>query len=159
MPKQGKAKRDGVINPHNQWILNTENVMLSKRYESTEQRINNYKHNDNNDYYELKSEKGRDLTQFYDKSPYTNRKIPKASENEDIWLSPMSKAPTPTEKSKKQRESTKTPPKTSITQRLRTDFGRSVRVTIATQLVWLTGLRDPNLPTYHKSRVIKRTHI
>ena len=39
---------------------------------------------------------------------------------EEIWLSPMTKAPTPTEKSKKQRDNTKTPPKTSITQRLRT---------------------------------------
>ena len=33
----------------------------------------------------------------------------------------MTKAPTPTEKSKKQCDNTKTPPKTSITQRLRTD--------------------------------------
>ena len=49
----------------------------------------------------------------------------------------MTKTPTPTEKSKKQRDNTKTPPKTSITQRLRTDLGRSVGVTIATQLVWL----------------------
>ena len=30
--------------------------------------------------------------------------------------------------------------KSSITQWLRTDLGRSVGVTIATQLVWLTGL-------------------
>ena len=52
----------------------------------------------------------------------------------------MTKAPTPTEKSKKQRDNTKTPPKTSITQRLRTDLGRSVGVTIATQLVWLNQL-------------------
>ena len=49
----------------------------------------------------------------------------------------MTKAPTPTEKSKMQRENTKTPPKTSITQRLRTDLGRSVWVTIATKLVRL----------------------
>ena len=60
------------------------------------------------------SEKGKDLTQSYDKSPYTDKK-----------------------KSKKQRDNTKTPPKTSITQRLRTDLGRSVWVMIATQLVWL----------------------
>ena len=33
---------------------------------------------------------------------------------EEIWLSPMTKAPTPTEKSKKQLDNTKTPPKTSI---------------------------------------------
>ena len=35
----------------------------------------------------------------------------------------------------KQRGNTKTPPKTSITQRLPTDLGRLVRVTIATKLV------------------------
>ena len=39
-----------------------------------------------------------DMTQTYDKRPYTQRK------------------------SKKQRDNTKTPPKTSITQRLRTDL-------------------------------------
>ena len=33
-----------------------------------------------------------------------------------------------------------TPQKSSIKQRLRTDLGRSVGVTTATQLVWLTGL-------------------
>ena len=60
---------------------------------------------------------------------------------EEIWFSPMTKAPTPTkQKFKKQRDNTKTPPKTSITQRLRTDSGRSVRVTIAAQLVWLNKL-------------------
>ena len=52
-------------------------------------------------------EKGRDLTQSYDKSPYTNR------------------------------NNTTMPPKTLITQRLRTDLGRSVGVTTATLLVWL----------------------
>ena len=38
----------------------------------------------------------------------------------------MTKAPTPAENSKEQRNKTKTPPKTSITQRLSTDLGRSV---------------------------------
>ena len=56
-------------------------------------------------------------------------------------------------------DNTKTPPKTSITQRLRTDLGRSFGVTTVIQLLWLTGLRVPNLPTNHKRRVIKRTHI
>ena len=51
---------------------------------------------------------------------------------------PMTKAHTPTEKSKKKRDNTKTPPKTSIKQRLQTDLGQSVGVTISTQLVWLT---------------------
>ena len=46
-------------------------------------------------------------------------------------------APTPTEKSKKQRANTKTPPKTSISQRLRTELRPSVGVTIATHFVWL----------------------
>ena len=49
-----------------------------------------------------------------DKSPYTDRKIKKP-----MW----------------QHKNATT--KTSITQRLRTDLGRSVGVTIATQLVWL----------------------
>ena len=54
---------------------------------------------------------------------------------EVIRLSPMTKASTPTEKFKKQHDNTKTPPKTSITHRLRTDLGRSVGVpvTIATE--------------------------
>ena len=56
---------------------------------------------------------------------------------EEIWLSPMTKAPTATEKSRKQRDNTKTPPKTSITQWLRTDLGRSVGVTTVTPLVSL----------------------
>ena len=67
----------------------------------------------------------------------------------DIWLSPMTKAPTPTEKSKKQRDNIKNATKTSITQRLRTDLGRSVWVTTATQLVRLnrfTGSQPSHLP-------------
>ena len=59
-------------------------------------------------------EKGRDLTQSCDKNPYTLRTNPK-----------------------KQRDNIKTPPKTLITQLLRTDLGRSVEVTAVTQLVWL----------------------
>ena len=51
-----------------------------------------------------------------------------------------------------------TPQKSSNKQQLRTDLGRSVGVTTATQLVWLTGLRA-HLPTPRNSRVIKRTHI
>ena len=57
-------------------------------------------------------------------------------EKKGLLLSPMTKAPTPTEKSKKQRDNTKNAIKTSVTQRLRTDLGRSVGVTIATLLVW-----------------------
>ena len=64
----------------------------------------------------LLREKGRDLTQSFNKSPYTHRKIQKATRQH------------------------KTPRKTSITQRLRTDLGRSDGVTIATQLVLLNRL-------------------
>ena len=51
-----------------------------------------------------------------------------------------------------------TPQKSTIKQQLRTDLGRSVGVTTATQLVWLTGLRA-HLSTPRNIRVIKRTHI
>ena len=60
---------------------------------------------------------------------------------------------------KKQRDNTKTAPKSSITQRLRTDLGRSVWVTIATQLVWLNRFTGPNVPTNRKRYAIKMTHI
>ena len=59
-----------------------------------------------------------------------------SEKKEEIWHIPMTKAPTPTEKSKKQRDNTKPPPKASITQRLRTYLERSVWVTTATRLVW-----------------------
>ena len=39
-----------------------------------------------------------------------------------------------------------TPQKSSITQRLQTDLGRSVGVTTATQLVWLTWFTGPTFP-------------
>ena len=67
----------------------------------------------------------------------------------------MTKAPTPTEMSKGQSDNTNNATKKSIKQRLRTDLGRSVGVTTATQLVWLTGLRA-HLPTNRNSRLIKR---
>ena len=80
------------------------------------------------------------------------------TKKEEIWHSPMTKALTPTEMSKGQMTTQTTPQKSSIKQRLRTDLGRSVGVTKATQLVWLTGLRA-HLSTNRNSRVIKRTHI
>ena len=74
----------------------------------------------------LMREKGRDLTQSYYKNPYNNRNVQKG------------KVTTQT-----------TPQKSSITQRLQTDLGRSVGVTTATQLVWLTWFTGPTfrLPT------------
>ena len=56
----------------------------------------------------------------------------------------MTKASPPAEMSKRQSQKVTTqttPQKSSITQRLRTDLERSVGVTTATKLVWLTGLR------------------
>ena len=66
------------------------------------------------------------MTQSYDKSTYTQRKI---------------------QKSKTQRDNTqKNPPqKTSITQRLRTDLGRSVGVTIVSPMVWLNRFTSAQL--------------
>ena len=69
-------------------------------------------------------ENGRDLTQSYDKSPCTNRNVQRAK-----WQH-------------KQHNATKS----SSTQRLRTDLGRSVGVTTATQLVWLTWFTGPTFP-------------
>ena len=63
-------------------------------------------------------ENGRYLTQSYDKSPYNHIKIQRAT-----WQY-------------------KTPPKFSITQRLRTDLGRLVGVTAVTPRMWLN--RFPN---------------
>ena len=71
-----------------------------------------------------------------------------------LWQKPLHK-----QKCQKGKVTTqKTPQKSSIKQRLRTDLGRSVGVTKAIQLVWLTGLRA-HLPTNRNSRLIKRTHI
>ena len=70
----------------------------------------------------------------------------------------MTKSPTPTDCHKDKVTTQTTPQKSSIKQRLRTDLERSVRVTTATQLVWLTCLRA-HLPSPRNSRVIKTTHI
>ena len=61
---------------------------------------------------------------------------------EEIWLIPMTKAPSPTENSKKQRNNRKNATKTFITLRLRTDLGRSVGVPPATQLVRLNRFTE-----------------
>ena len=61
-------------------------------------------------------EKGRDLTQSYNKSPYTHKKKKQQQQKTNNWK-------------------TETPPKTSITQWLKADLGRPVLITIATKLV------------------------
>ena len=55
---------------------------------------------------------------------------------EDIWLSPMTKAPY----NHRNPKSNVTTPKTSITRRLRTDLGRSVGVTTVKPLICLNRL-------------------
>ena len=84
--------------------------------------------------------------------------IPDEEKKKQIWLSPITKTPIPTENSENNGQH-KTPPKTSITQPLRTDFWRSVGITTDIQLVWLNRFTVPNIPTNRKSRLIKRTHI
>ena len=66
--------------------------------------------------------KGGDLTQSYDKSPYIHGNVKRAVTTQT------------------------TPQKSSIKQRLRTDLRRSVGVTTATQLVWLTWFTGPTFP-------------
>ena len=62
---------------------------------------------------------------------------------EEIWPSPMTN-PIHQQKCQKDKVTTQTTPqKSSIKQQLRTDLGRSVGVTIATQLVWLTWFTGP----------------
>ena len=73
---------------------------------------------------------------------------------EDIWLDLMTKDHTPPEKSKKQRDNTKPPPKTLITQRLRTvSWGNYSHPTGVIKPV--NGIQT--LHTNHKSCVIKMT--
>ena len=69
----------------------------------------------------------------------------------------MRNALTPTENPKTQCENIQTPTKTSITQRLRTDLGRSVGVTIATQLVWLIRLTGSQ-PSHSPQQLCNRGH-
>ena len=70
----------------------------------------------------IRLEKERDRTQSFDKTPYIHRKIQKST-----WQH-------------------KTPPKTSITQQMRTDLGRSIEVTTTTQLFRWNRLTDSQPP-------------
>ena len=76
---------------------------------------------------------------------------------EDILLSPLTKAHKYTEQPKKQRDNTKRNQNfdyTTIAGRLRTvSWGSDSHPT------GVVKPRDPNLPTTHKSYVIKGTHI
>ena len=86
--------------------------------------------------------------------PNNNCKRKRKRSDSVLWQKPLHQQKCQKGKVTKQT----TPQKSSITQRLRTDLGRSVGVTTATRLVWLTGLRA-HLPTNRNSRLIKRTHV
>ena len=64
----------------------------------------------------------------------------------------MAKTLTLTEKSKKQSDNTKIPPKSSITQRLRIGLGRSVGVTTVNQLVWLNRFMEGKIEVPRDAR-------
>ena len=78
---------------------------------------------------------------------------------EEIRLSPMTKAPTPTEMSKGQSDNTNNATKkfdyTAVADRLRTvSWSNYSHPTSIVNLVY-----GPNLPTPRNSRGIKRTHV
>ena len=116
-------------------------------------------------------EKGRDLTQSYDKIPFNHRKNSKSNattlkkkpppkeKKEEIWLSPMTKAPTPAGMPKGQSDNTNNATKkfddTAVADRLRTvSWSNNDHPTGVVNLVY-----GPNLPTPRNSRAIKRTHV
>ena len=63
---------------------------------------------------------------------------------EEIWLSPMTKAPTPAENVKQAKWQHKKRHKKFDYTEVADDIGRSVGVT--TKLVWLTCFRGPTFP-------------
>ena len=71
----------------------------------------------------------------------------------------MTKAPTPTEMSKRQSDNTNNATKSSIKQQLRTDLGRSFGVTAATKLVWLTWFTGPSFHSPQQPCDQKDTHL
>ena len=71
---------------------------------------------------------------------------------EEIWISPMKKFPSTTENQKRLSENTKTPPNSSITQRLQTDLGRFDGVTKDTTLVCLS--RCTGSQTFHDRQML-----
>ena len=80
-------------------------------------------------------------------------------QKEEIWPSSMTKAPTPTELSKGQSYNTNNATKSSIKQQLRTDLGRSVKVTTGNPTGVVNLVYGPTFPLPRNSRVIKRTHM
>ena len=65
---------------------------------------------------------------------------------DNIWLSLMTKAPTPTEMSKGQSDNTNNATKKFDYTAVADDFERSVGVTKVIQVVWLTWFTGPTFP-------------
>ena len=73
---------------------------------------------------------------------YIGNKRKRKRSDSVLWQKPLHQ-----QKCQKGKVTTQTTPqKSSIKQRLRTDLGRSVGVTTATQLVWFTGFTGPTFP-------------
>ena len=80
-------------------------------------------------------------------------------EKEEIWLRPITKAPTPTEMPKGQNDNTHNATKKvdyrAVADRLMPfSWSNYVNPTVGVNLVY-----GPDLPTPRNSRVIKRTHV
>ena len=73
----------------------------------------------------------------------------------------MTNAPQPKKVKKKQRDKTKTQPKTSIAQRLRTDLGRSFEAMTVIQLLWLNRITESQLSHFLLQKLWnqKDTHL
>ena len=86
--------------------------------------------------------------------PKANQRKRKRSDSV-LWQKPLHQ-----QKCQKGKVTTQTmPQKSSITQRLRTNLGRSVEVITATQTGVVNLVYRPNLPSLCNSLVIKRTHV
>ena len=123
VPNHAQAKGDGVINPQNYNFINfnSENSDGLKTLRINRNRSKNL----------ATCALGDSLVhqQWHSPSSWKKRKRSDSA----LWQKPLHRQKNPKSNVTTQR----TPPKTSITQRLRTHLGRSAGVTIATQLVWL----------------------
>ena len=75
----------------------------------------------------------------------------------EIWFSPMTKT-LYQQKIRKPMDNTKTPPKTSITQQLRTDLGRLVGVRTVIQLALLNRVTKGNQHSHSPQQQCNQTN-
>ena len=115
----------GKCNPLSQLREHDEKIQIT--------HADHYRESDN--FFFNKREKGRYLTQSYNKSPYTSRNVKRQSDNTY--------------------NATKKFDYTAVADRLRTvSWSNYGHPTCVVNLVY-----RPNLPTPRNSRVIKRTHV